>query len=647
VSAEPGRGAPRPLSVRLATASARARLDISFAALDAVLVTCGYLLVLILRFDGTVPPEWWAGFKVFLPVAVLVHLLCNRVMGLYGRVWQHAGVDEARRLIGAMVLAGILLSVAYLVDVRRVPASVVALGVVVATIFVGGLRFQSRLFSFQRGGPDRSPARRVVVLGAGSAAGSLVRDMRSNHRASFRPVAILDDDTRKLGRSIAGVPIRGTFEDLPHTVAELDAELVVLAVPQADSALVRAVANLADAAGVPLKVLPSVPEVMQGQVAMRDVRDLDIVDLLGRHEVHTDLEAVRGILAGRRVLITGAGGSIGSELARQVAACAPAALFLLDHDETHLYEAVGRIEAPCRQVLADIRDAELMRTIFEQHRPEVVFHAAAHKHVGLLEDHACEAVHTNVFGTWNVVQAAEHIGVRSLVLISTDKAVHPSSVMGASKRVCEQVLLDRAPGGSRWCAVRFGNVLGSRGSVIPTFVRQIQSGGPVTVTDERMTRFFMSIEEAVQLVLQAAAMSRDTEVFMLDMGEPVRIYDLAERMIRLSGRQVGRDIAIVVTGMRPGEKLAEELREPEESARPTSHPSILALNPRRAPAGATEQRLASLRDVLARRDDASAARLLFQLATERGAGDGLTMDTRHLSPAPVVELSTAERRATS
>lgn len=622
-------------SMRLAKTAAGARLDLSFAALDAVLVTCAYLLVLILRFDGTVPPEWWAGFRVFLPVAVLVHLLCNRVMGLYGRVWQHAGVDEARRLIGAMGLAGVLLSVAYLVDVRRVPASVVVLGVVVATTFVGALRFQSRLFSFQRGGSSTSPARRVVVLGAGSAAGSLVRDMRSNHRASFRPVAILDDDVRSHGRSIAGVPIKGTFEDLPRLASQLDVELAVLAVPQADSALVRHVANMAEAAGVPLKVLPSVPEVMQGHVAMRDVRDLDIVDLLGRHEVHTDLDAVRGILAGRRVLITGAGGSIGSELARQVAACSPAALFLLDHDETHLYEAVMRIDGPCTQVLADIRDGDLLRSIFEQHRPEVVFHAAAHKHVGLLEEHPCEAVHTNVFGTWNVVDAADRTGVRTLVLISTDKAVHPSSVMGASKRVCEQVLLDRAPADSRWCAVRFGNVLGSRGSVIPTFVRQIQQGGPVTVTDERMTRFFMSIEEAVQLVLQAAALSKGAEVFMLDMGEPVRIYDLAERMIRLSGRQVGRDVEIVVTGMRPGEKLAEELREPEETASPTPHRAILSLSPRRAPVGVMEGRLQELSEVLRLRDDEGAARLLFRLA-----GQGSTETS-------VVQLGRVDHRATS
>lgn len=633
-----------PLSLRLATAAARARLDLSFAALDAILVTCAYLLVLILRFDGTVPPEWWQGFKVFLPVAVLVHLLCNRVMGLYGRVWQHAGVDEARRLIGAMMLSGAVLTIAYVVDVRRVPASVVALGVVVATVFVGGLRFQSRLFSFQRIGHSASTARRVVVIGAGSAGGALVRDMRNNHRVEFRPVAVLDDDRRMHGRSLAGVRVTGTVDDLPSVVADLEAELAVLAVPDADSAFVRMVANLADQARVPLKVLPTVPEVMRGSVAMRDVRDLDIVDLLGRHEVHTDLDAVRGILAGRRVLITGAGGSIGSELARQVAACRPGALLLLDHDETHLYDAAASVSGQCMQLLADIRDGALITALFTQHRPEVVFHAAAHKHVGLLEDHACEAVHTNVVGTLNVARAAANTGVRSLVQISTDKAVHPSSVMGASKRVCEQVVRGEAPVGSRWCSVRFGNVLGSRGSVIPTFVRQIQAGGPVTVTDERMTRFFMSIEEAVQLVLQAGALAQGGEVFMLDMGEPVRIYDLAERMIRLSGREVGRDVEITVTGVRPGEKLAEELREPDETARLTAHPSILSLTPRPVAGDRLQHGLDRLQAALRDRDDALAARSLFALASSDSTPGG-PVELSASSSSGVVQLT--ERRATS
>jgi len=289
------------------------------------------------------------------------------------------------------------------------------------------------------------------------------------------------------------------------------------------------------------------------------------------------LESVRSMLNGQRVLITGAGGSIGSEIARQVLACEPEHLALIDHDETHLHEIACELRSNAVQVLADIRDRSLMLAVFEEHSPSIVFHAAAHKHVPLLEAHPSEAVRTNVIGTANVLEAARRVNAHRLVFISTDKAVYPSSVMGASKRVGEQLVLARTPAHSAYCAVRFGNVLGSRGSVVPTFMRQIESGGPVTVTDRRMTRFFMSIEEAVQLVLQAAALSRPDsggEVFMLDMGEPVMIYDLAERMIRLSGHKPGTDIEIEITGVRPGEKLAEELVALDEAQETTPHSSI-------------------------------------------------------------------------
>jgi FlaA1/EpsC-like NDP-sugar epimerase len=305
-----------------------------------------------------------------------------------------------------------------------------------------------------------------------------------------------------------------------------------------------------------------------------------IEDLLGRKQVTTDLDSVRQLLFGRRVLITGAGGSIGSEIARQVAACGPRLLLMLDHDETHLHDAAAQISGPATQLLADVRDKQRIYDLFAHWRPEVVFHAAAHKHVPLLESHPCEAVLTNVIGTRNVASAAARVRVDRFVFISTDKAVHPSSVMGASKWMGEQIVLSNAMKGARFCAVRFGNVLGSRGSVIPTFVRQISSGGPVTVTDERMTRYFMSTPEAVQLVLQASTFAQGGEVFMLEMGEPANILDLAKRMILLSGRTVGRDIDIEIVGTRPGEKLTEELRAPDEEAFNTPHPSIVRLHPR-------------------------------------------------------------------
>jgi FlaA1/EpsC-like NDP-sugar epimerase len=341
---------------------------------------------------------------------------------------------------------------------------------------------------------------------------------------------------------------------------------------------------------------------------------LRIEDLLGREQVATDLDAVRDVVRGRRVLITGAGGSIGSEIARQVAEAEPGELILLDHDETHLHDVSATIDLPVAQVLADIRDALAIDDVFAKWRPEVVFHAAAHKHVPLLEQHPCEAARTNVVGTHNVVEASRRFGAERFVFISTDKAVRPSSVMGASKRIGEQIVTAKTPEGAKWCAVRFGNVLGSRGSVIPTFARQIAAGGPVTVTDPRMTRFFMSIPEAVQLVLQAATFAEGGEVFMLEMGVPVNILDLAERMIRLSGRNVGSDIAVRITGVRPGEKLEEELCAPGETAHPTSHPGIVRLYPACVSVGQIDAGVRTMGALARRRDGAAVRQLVFEQA---------------------------------
>jgi FlaA1/EpsC-like NDP-sugar epimerase len=423
----------------------------------------------------------------------------------------------------------------------------------------------------------------VVVIGAGDAGANLVADMIRSPRAGFRPVAVLDDDVERHGRSFQGVAVAGGIDDLPRVVEATGAHLAVFAMTNAPQATIRRAAAAAEAADVALKIIPGMSSAMRGGASLRDIRDVQIEDLLGREQISTDLDAVAAMLRGKRVLITGAGGSIGSEIARQVAACRPERLLLLDHDETHLHDVAGELTHDwVVQVLADVRNRRQMHQIFSEHRPSVVFHAAAHKHVPLLEAHPHEAALTNVVGTSNLLDAASEVGVERLVFVSTDKAVYPSSVMGASKRVGEQLVISRAPAHAAYCAVRFGIVLGSRGSVVPTFMKQIEAGGPVTVTDRRMTRFFMSIEEAVQLVLQAGALaSRDNggEVFMLDMGEPVLIYDLAERMIRLSGRKPGTDIEIRITGVRPGEKLAEELKALDEAEAPTVHPSISRVTP--------------------------------------------------------------------
>lgn len=566
------------------------RRDFPLAMLDVASVVVGYLAPLVLRFDGSVPPQYWQRFWVFIPAVAVLHLLMNFLFGLYGQMWRYASVQEARRVIVAGATAGVLVVGMGKVlghPGRPIPLSVMMLGATLSLIAFGAIRFQNRLFAFRR----RSVAQptRVLLVGAGDGAAVVLKDIVRNSHVGLEPVGIVDDDPRKIGRSLHGVPVLGPRSSIPPLVERLGVAQVLLAIPSATSDLVRDVAALCEEADVPLRVLPSVHEIVGGhKVTARDIRDLRIEDLLGRKQVETDLGAVRSMLTGRCVLVTGAGGSIGSEIARQVLAFRPSTLLLLDHDETHLFDLEASLQedsldldVSIRSVLADIRDRERILEEFTRFEPSVVFHAAAHKHVPILELHPEEAVKTNVLGATNVVEAAVVTGVKKLVFISTDKAVNPLSIMGISKRLAEQIVLGFHGFGTVLCAVRFGNVLGSRGSVIPTFLRQIAAGGPVTVTDPSMTRYFMSVQEAVQLVLQAGALADGGEVFTLDMGEPVNIYGLAKKLIRLSGHVPDRDIKIVLTGPRPGEKLTEELVALDEESVESVHPSIVVSRPPR------------------------------------------------------------------
>ncbi len=605
------------LGTRLATAAARIRTDLTLGGFDVALTAGAYLTILIVRFDGNVPSPYWDRFVGFIPIAVAAHLGAYWVWGLYGQMWRYASINEARRVVlGGLSAMAVLLAIA-LPGAGRMPLSVLILGGLVTIVLTGASRFHSRLFAFRRSTEARAGTR-LVVVGAGEGGAAILRELLRNPGAGLVPVAVIDDDARKHGFSLLGIPVVGGIEVLGPTVRRYRAQQVLLAIPSADADVVKRAANAADGEGVPLKVLPSVRELFGGEPTVRDVRDLAIEDLLGRQQVDIDLAQVSALLSGRTVLITGAGGSIGTEIVRQVAELGPRGLILVDHDETHLYDAASAIDADVDQVLADIRHAEQMLEVFDTYRPDVVFHAAAHKHVPLLELHPCEAVRTNVFGTVNVLRAAAKVDVPRLVFISTDKAVRPVSVMGASKWLGEQVVASLSGPDRVWCAVRFGNVLGSRGSVIPTFARQIAAGGPVTVTDPRMKRFFMSVQESIQLVLQAAVLADDGHIFELEMGEPVEILDLAERMIRLSGRSAGVDVPIRFTGVRPGEKLEEDLRTPDETARPTPHPSIVCLTPRLLNPHALESGLRSLAEAVRDNDDIAAADNLFALATAGG-----------------------------
>ncbi|MGH9148823.1 MAG: polysaccharide biosynthesis protein [Acidimicrobiales bacterium] len=601
------------MTTRVARAAARMRGDLALLTLDVALTAGAYFALLVMRFDGRVPERYWQASRVFVVAAVAIHLFCNWAWGLYGQMWRHASVAEARRVCGSGMSASALILVLFAALERTMPLSVIILGGATSTMVGGAVRFHSRLFAFRRHEAGRSGLR-VVVVGAGEAGAALVREMGRNPSTGLVPVAVVDDDPRKQGRNLLGVPIAGGIDELASVAKRAGAHQVVLAVAAASAGLVRRVADSANQAGVALKILPGVDELLGGRASVRDVRDLRIDDLLGRREVETDLEAVRQLLAGRRVLITGAGGSIGSEIARQVATFEPALLILLDRDETHLYDAAAPLAVEAVQALADICDRAAIAQLMRRHRPEVVFHAAANKHVPLLEEHPCEAITNNVVGTWNLVEEAQQHGVDRFVFISTDKAVRPSSVMGASKRIGEYIVTTCGPQGGKYCAVRFGNVLGSRGSVIPTFARQIAAGGPVTVTHPEMTRYFMTVGEAVQLVLQAAAFAEGSDLFMLEMGEAMNIYDMAQRMIRLSGRVVGTDIAIRITGIRAGEKLVEELREPWEDAIPTTHPAIIRLEPDCPAPALVAAAVARLAQVAGTRQPQAAATLLHQMA---------------------------------
>ena len=615
----------------------RLRADLPLMALDAVLVAGCYSAALLLRFDGDVPPVYRHHFPVLVALALVAHLGANWILGLYRQVWRHASVAEARCVISAAggATAAVLISS---VTLARQPFSVVVVGGSAVLMFSGAVRFQSRLFTSS---PPVTGATglRVLIVGAGELGAATVRAMRRNPECGFVPVAVLDDDPRTHGRSLGGVQVVGSIADLPSVVHELGIHQVLLAAPSTGGTLVRTVAELAELASVPVRVVPGMQELIGGSFSFQAARELHIEDLLGRDEVLTDLEAVRALLRDKRVLITGAGGSIGSEITRQVALCAPRALVMLDHDETHLFEAAATVRGvgPI-QVLADIRNPMAIRHAMRRHRPDIIFHAAAHKHVPVLENHPCEAVATNITGTRNLIQAARGAGVGRLVFVSTDKAVSPTSVMGASKWIGEQLVLEASCADTKGCAVRFGNVAGSRGSVIPTFARQIAAGGPVTVTDPAMTRYFMSVQESAQLVLQAAALAEGGEVFMLDMGSPVNILGLAERMIRLSGRRVGADVDVVITGARPGEKLEESLRAPNDIAESTSHNAIIRLRPASIDGEALRSAVAQL-DALARaRDDAGVASLLFDLVGKAETRGTVLLDLARAAtvPAPAV-----------
>ncbi len=620
------------------------------ALFDLLLLPMAALMAFALRLDSNQLQVYLRGLTVYVLLAPLIKIPIFSLLGLYSRFWRYASVDELVLLAGAAMLGGLaqgalfLGGKALLPDLMpAIPRSIPLIDILVTGLVIATPRFALRVWGQSARRADKAQHTpgaldHVLIAGAGEAGILVLRELQANPQAGLIPVGFVDDDPRKHGVLIHRVRVLGGRDLIPELVRQHHVEQVVIAMPSVPGAEIRAIVQICEAAGVRARIIPGMYELLEGSVKLGQLRDVQIEDLLRREPVRTDTAQVARLIRGKRVLVTGAGGSIGAELCRQILRFDPAKLVLMGHGENSIFEIYNELKAGgsrsktpsenlqpatsnLQPVIADIRFPERLAAVFRQHRPEIVFHAAAHKHVPLMEDNVEDAITNNVLGTQQLVAASVAAGVAHFVLISTDKAVNPTSVMGATKRVAELIVQDAAQRtGRAYVAVRFGNVLGSRGSVVPFFQKQIAAGGPVTVTHPEMRRYFMTIPEAVQLVLQAAALGRGGEVFVLDMGEPVRIADLASDLIRLSGLEPGRDIEIRYTGLRPGEKLYEELFDPAEAHERTEHAKIfVSANGRgpetAAPAGpALTAALDALLAAAARGDDAAVRRSLAALA---------------------------------
>ena len=553
--------------------------------LDAFLVNLAYLGALFIRFEGF-PPEHLNSYFQAMVLTTGIRLVINYFFGLYRRSWQYASIGELLAIVGAASAGTILnLVLVFFFFHYRPPRSVLLIAWLLNIAFLGGIRFAWRIYQQRAQLLSSEPnTTNVLIVGAGDGGVLVARELRNHYAQKVKIVGFVDDDTLKQGQQILGCPVLGTKEDIPSLVEQHLVDEIIISMPSVSRKVIREIVNIAQPTGKVIKILPGVFDLIEGNVTVQRIREVQLEDLLGRDPVEADLAGMGAYLTNRVVLVTGAGGSIGSELCRQVLALKPKQLLLLDNCENNMYDIEMELRqqstVPLVALVKDIRDGQAIKEIFAQYHPEVVFHAAAHKHVPLMELNPEEAIKNNVYGTYQVAWAAHLHGADRFVLVSTDKAVNPTSIMGASKRIAEMVIqyLDRISE-TNYVAVRFGNVLGSRGSVIPLFKKQILAGGPVTVTHEEMIRYFMTIPEAVQLILQAGVLAQGGEIFVLDMGDPVRILDLATTLIRLSGYEPYTEIDIQITGMRPGEKLFEELLTAEEGVNATTHQRIFVAKP--------------------------------------------------------------------
>ena len=590
---------------------------------DILWVPIAWLGAYWLRFNLDVIPETYLlNALLFLPVVMVAQGVMFWLFGLYRGIWRFASMPDLMRIIKAVVSGAFLSLVVIFLMTRgqEIPRSVFPLYALILLVLTSGPRFVYRWLkdheTYNRKG------QRVLVVGAGSAGEMLVRDLRRDPSHTYYPVALVDDDRKKRGKEIHGVRVMGTTRAIPNLVVEHTIDIVLIATPSANSRQMRRIIGYIEKARAPSRILPKMQDLMSGQVSIRELKEVSIEDLLGREQAELDWPKIKEELSGKVILITGGGGSIGSELCRQIANLLPAKLIIFEQSEHNLYliemelkEKYPHLKLSC--VLGDSRDLILLDSLFGQYKPQIVFHAAAYKHVPMLENQTRTAVINNVLNTKAVADTADRFGCSIFVLVSTDKAVNPSNVMGATKRVAEiycQTLA--ATSNTHFITVRFGNVLDSAGSVIPLFRRQITEGGPVTVTHRDITRYFMTIPEASQLIMQAAVLGKGGEIFVLDMGEPIKIAYLAEQLILLSGKTPSVDIDIIYTGLRPGEKLYEELFHDEEQTVGTGHPQIMLADSRPVDADTILGYIKTMSDICATGNQEKLLELLVTLVPE-------------------------------
>lgn len=566
-----------------------------------ILLTDLLLIVVSVLGSYALRLEWDATFFIYRPSlywfigsALLVKPVIYYLFGMYRRLWMYASVQDLKLIATAVTVASAAVSAVMMtLFFQRAffgfPRSTLIIDWLLSLVTSGGIRFISRILAESQKSSSvqnaSHPSKKILIVGAGDAGALVVREMQKNPQLNLMPVGFLDDNDSKQHQTIYGVPVVGRLSELAKVLDNKRVNEVIIAIPSAPGKIVRMVADVCRLKGAPFRTMPGIYELLGGKVNITRLREVDITDLLRREPTHVFDEQMGAVLTGKVVLVTGAGGSIGSEICRQIARWGPSELIMLGHGENSIFEAVLEMRelypsVALHPVIADVRDLPRLENIFSRSRPQVVFHAAAHKHVPMMEMNIEEAITNNIQGTRNIVEVSRKYDVERLVMISTDKAIRPVNVMGATKRIAEWMVLDAA---NRWnrafSVVRFGNVLGSRGSVVPLFKRQIASGGPVTVTHPDMKRYFMTIPEAVNLVLQAASMGGGGQTFVLNMGQQVRILDLAEDLIRLSGLEPYRDIEIIFTGIRPGEKLSEDLWDEGYDIKSTGHPDIFQISP--------------------------------------------------------------------